>query len=418
MARRRRGSLVEHNGKDGRTYYAARFHAYGRRHHVALGPVTREQAERELRGLLVDVERGIWRPDEPLPEPEPVPEELTFHQLAEQWWLERERELSPKTQTDYRWRLEAHLLPHFAEHLLSQITVAEVDRYKAAKLVEGRLSGESINKTLKLLAAILEVAEERALIVRNPAKGRRRRVKASKPRRSYLDTAEQIAALLDAAGELDRKARTGGQHVHRRAMLATLTFAGLRIGELLALRWRDVDLAAGRLRVRGAKTDAAVRDVQLRPTLRDELASVKADAPDTRPEAVVFATSTGRPTNPSAIRTRVLAPAVKLANERLGERGCSPLPDGLTPHSLRRTFASLLYALSETPPVVMAEMGHTSPNLALAIYAQAMRRDEGEVERLRALTDGLDWADAGRRDANVPAPVTGPRANGGQKATH
>src|SRR5205807_9301634 len=44
----------------------------------------------------------------------------------------------------------------------------------------------------------------------------------------------------------------------RRAMLATLTFAGLRISELLDLEWRDVDLAAGRLRVRSAKTDAGV----------------------------------------------------------------------------------------------------------------------------------------------------------------
>jgi hypothetical protein len=140
MARRRRGSLVEHNGKDGRIYYAARFYAYGRRHHLALGPVTREQAERELRGILVDVERGTWRPDQPLPEPEPVPEEPTFHEFAEQWWLEREHELRPTTRLDYRWRLELHLLPHFAEHPLSHITIGEVDAYKAAKLAEHRLS--------------------------------------------------------------------------------------------------------------------------------------------------------------------------------------------------------------------------------------------------------------------------------------
>jgi integrase len=403
MARRRRGSLVEHNGKDGRTYYAARFHAYGRRRHVALGPVTREQAERELRGILVDVERGVWRPDEPLPEPEPIPEELTFHELAEQWWLEHEPELRPSTRLDYRWRLELHLLPHFAEHPLSRLTVGEVDAYKAAKLAEHRLSGESINKTLTLLASILEVAEERGLIARNPAKGRRRRVRASKPQRTYLDSAAQIEALLNAAGELDREARSDRQHVHRRAMLATLIFAGLRIGELLALRWRDVDLAAGRLCVRGAKTDAAVRDVRLRPALRDELAAIKAGLQADQ-GAFVFATSNGKPTNATAVRTRVLAPAVKRVNQRLEDDGNLPLPERLTPHSLRRTFASLLYALGEAPPVVMAEMGHTTPNLALAIYAQAMRRDEGDVERLRSLTDGLAWADVGRQAAGKKRP--------------
>lgn len=48
----------------------------------------------------------------------------------------------------------------------------------------------------------------------------------------------------------------------------------------------------------------------------------------------------------------------------------------------------MLYALGESPAVVMAEMGHTDPALALRIYAQAMRRDEGENERLRALVEG------------------------------
>jgi integrase len=47
-------------------------------------------------------------------------------------------------------------------------------------------------------------------------------------------------------------------------------------------------------------------------------------------------------------------------------------PDNLTPHWLRRTFASVLYALGESPPVVMAEMGDTSPALALRVYAQVM----------------------------------------------
>ena len=73
--------------------------------------------------------------------------------------------------------------------------------------------------------------------------------------RSYLDAAGQITVLLDAAGECDRKASRGRTHVERRAMLAVLVYAGLRIGELCALRWRDVDLAGGWLHT-GSKTDA------------------------------------------------------------------------------------------------------------------------------------------------------------------
>jgi hypothetical protein len=83
----------------------------------------------------------------------------------------------------------------------------------------------------------------------------------------------------------------------------------------------------------------------------------------------------------------VLGKALERANEALAEREEAPLPP-LTPHALMRSFASLLYAIGEAPPVVMAEMGHTDPAHALAIYAQPMRREEGENERLRALVEG------------------------------
>jgi integrase len=94
----------------------------------------------------------------------------------------------------------------------------------------------------------------------------------------------------------------------------------------------------------------------------------------------------------------VLARAVTDANERLDAKGLALLPEGLTPHSLRRTFASVLYALGRSPVDVMDQLGHTDPKLALRIYARAMRRDPGEVDRLRSLagvTGGPDWAEAG-----------------------
>ncbi len=101
MGRRATGSIVEHETKDGRVTRSLRFPAYGERQFVALGEVSRDHAERELRGILADVERGIWQPHEPPPapepEPEPEPEPVTFHAFAEQWWIERELEPATKT---------------------------------------------------------------------------------------------------------------------------------------------------------------------------------------------------------------------------------------------------------------------------------------------------------------------------------
>ena len=54
----------------------------------------------------------------------------------------------------------------------------------------------------------------------------------------------------------------------------------------------------------------------------------------------------------------------------------------------RRTFASILFAIGETPPYVMWQMGHTTANLTLGIYARQMSRRDGEADRLRLLVEG------------------------------
>jgi integrase len=115
------------------------------------------------------------------------------------------------------------------------------------------LGAAAINKTLTRLAQILDVALEYhpGLLAGNPARGGRRRLGPTAPNRSFLE-AEQVAALLDAAGELDAESRRGEEHLARRATLATLVLAGLRVGELIELHWQDVDMAAGRLFVRDA----------------------------------------------------------------------------------------------------------------------------------------------------------------------
>jgi integrase len=399
-ARRSPGGVVEKATARG-TSYGLRFRAYGRRQFVHVGNsadgVTRADAERELAFVVEQVRRGEWRPPAELEPPREVP---TFHEFASEWFEAKRAEggrrgagLSPSGEATLRWQLEVHLLPQFAARRLDAITVEDVDRWRRAKVREGRLNATSINKCLRTLSAVMEQAVEYGHVARNPAAGKRRRLPAVQPRRTYLDRAEHIAALLDAAGAMDRSPRSAAPY--RRALLATLTLAGLRIDECLRLRWRDVDLARGVLRVPGTKTDAAERAVDLLPLLRDELAAHAAARRNGDQGAFVFATGTGGKRSANNVRRRTLAPAVGRANAALAERGAEPLPERLTPHSLRRTFASLLYALGEAPPYVMRQMGHTSPNLALAVYAREMDRRDGEPARRRALVEGAEWAPAG-----------------------
>jgi integrase len=154
------------------------------------------------------------------------------------------------------------------------------------------------------------------------------------------------------------------------------------------------------LEVAEAKTDAGVRVVELSPDLREELAAHKASAGATAPDDLAFPTRVGTPRNRNNVRTRVLAGAIKRANAKRAEEGRPPLV-GVTNHSLRRTFVSLLYEAGASPAYVMAQMGHTSSALALEVYARKMERSRDTGQRLDALLRGADWAPMGTSELNV-----------------
>jgi integrase len=195
--------------------------------------------------------------------------------------------------------------------------------------------------------------------------------------------------MIDAATELDAKpqARTAG----RRALTATLVYAGLRIGEAAALTWQDIDLANGRISVGDSKTEAGVRLVDILPALRDELTTHRHATAGSKVVDLVFPTSSGSCRDKDNARERVIRPVVAHADKLLAKRGQQPLPEGVTAQKLRHTFASILFVRGEDPPYVMAQLGHTDPAFTLRVYAHAMRRDEGDKERLKALVEGRDW---------------------------
>lgn len=437
MPRKATGTIVETTTGGGITY-GARFRAGGKRRYQVLGRsaegFTRGAAEAELAYLLAQVERGDWTPPAPPPavvESSPAP---TFHVFASEWFAEREDEWAPNTRSLYRILLVEHLLPYFQRHPIDGIRVADVDAYRAHKLAayrEGlaRLDAwharreqdpedttprpakpcgpPQLNKSIRLLGAILDAAVERELLDRNPCRvnPRNRRAKVRKRTRAYLDTAEQIGSLLDAAGRLDARSREDRRHVHRRAFIAVLVFGGLRLEEATHLRWRHVDLAGGRLTIPGTKTDAAERRAALMPPLRSELARIR--PLDADPDALVFPTATGRAMRKEHARGRIVYGAVREADAARRAAGLVPLPEGLTPHGLRHTWASMRLALGHDLATVAREGGWADLNTLLRVYTHAMGLEDDDREALRALAEGRPLpALNGQVWASGPVPVS------------
>lgn len=453
MPRKPTGQVVEPTG--GRSW-SIRFSANGKRRSESLPEgSTREDAERLLRHRLVDVERGEYESPRAAATPRKMP---TFHEWATDWLRDREPEVRDTTLRQYEEDLK-HLLPYFRDYELDAIQKTDVDAYRRSKLREAKrraaaieagkperfsngmvkkpLSNNSVNRTIQRLAQVLEDAVEADLIDRNPAKGRKRRAKRSAVNRASL-TSAQVPILLEAAAELDerRKRRDFSDPGQRRAMVATLVLAGLRIGELSALKWRDVDLASGKLHVRESKTDTGVRVVDLMPDLQEALTELRTRSTYTRPEHFVFCTKTGKRTKHSTIRGRVwtvydedgeavrierrgiLAPAVERANELLQERemDVEPLPQELTPHGLRRTYAGLLFEAGGNVPYVMAQMGHKKPEVTLSIYAKVVRDQVDVRDRFDQLLRPDEKATKRQREPKQPEEAPTKKRSSGSES--
>ena len=444
MGRPATGSVIAPTAKQ--PCFGLRFRAYGKRRYITLGRPedgwTRLRAERELAVVLREVELGTWQPPQPDPVPDvpPQEEDVYFLEFSEDWLEAKVLELEENTARSYRNDLRKHLIPFFKDRLVSAIDIKQVDRYRQHKVKEGAicqaaidagrplmveivdkrgrryqrvkepLSARSINMHIDLLQQILELAVEYDLLLRNPAVGKRRRLKVTKPRPVYLDSAEHIAVMLEAAADLDERdsqlvtihdsrGRTYKQRRHnqtsgRKAAIAVLMLAGPRATAGGALLERDLDLANGRIDVGRDKTEAGMREIDTLPLLREILVEHRAqkltEGLPSGPDDPVLINAVGRARDRYNLGD-VVAAVVRRADELQAERGGQPLPLGITPHKLRHTFASILVALGKDPNYVMEQLGHTDPAFTLRVYTHMMRRSDAERKQLRALVEGEQW---------------------------
>jgi integrase len=409
------GQLTERKGSKGTTYGLRFKLPDGRRVYEVLGRswegCDRREAEVRTGRLLAQVRLGQYRSKAEVEQERAEREAAkgtvpTFEPYAAEWLAgrivlggTRGTGISPSGEDDLRWRL-AHLNGWFGPMRLDEITEQEVEKFatakRAAAVGNGGLSATSTNKMLSTLEAILRVAVRHRILERNAVDGFR--VPGAKFKAAHLETAGQITALLDAAGELDRQRH--GREGHGRALLAVLTLGGLRIGEALALRWADVNLASGVMRVRDGKTANASRRVDLVPLLREELTLLKARRGG-EPNALVFGTSTGKQDTRGNVRKRVLVAAIQKANVVLEANVMEdPIPVNLRLHDARHTYASGMFAAGHDPAYVMGQIGHGSAAFTLAVYAKPIK--PAAREKLAVLYGG------GTEEAPVPALVPDP----------
>lgn len=263
------------------------------------------------------------------------------------------------TQKNYRYFLGVHLLPTFGPHCLCEIKRDTIQLFLAAKLSSG-LAWKTVKEMRGVLGRVLGTAEQWEYINDNQAR------KTRLPRRPHQLAPEPVLApeqIRLLVAELPEPARSI-------ALLLVLT--GLRVGELLALRWKNVDMTGRTLRVTATvydghfdtpKTQRSNRVIPIGVEVSNILRALHHGT--VKPEDLVFSTAQGQPLSRHNLLRRQLRPACKKLEFR-----------GITWHSLRHSHATLLDAMGAPLGTVQALLGHSTSEITREVYLHAIPEDQ------------------------------------------
>jgi site-specific recombinase XerD len=330
------------------------------RYHSVKG--TKRDAQAELTRLLADAQQGSYV------EPTKVSVADFVRARVDQW--QAAGDITARTAQRYRQLVENQIVPHIGTKLLQKLTRLDVEGWHTALKIGG-LAARTIGHAHRVLGKALRDAERDGLITKNVC-----RIQGAP---KVADSEKVIVRHVPAFVGLIR-----GERLYVPAVLAL--FTGMRLGEILALRERSLDLDTGVITVREAleetkagiafktpKSRAGRRDITLPDIAIEALRDHRKQLLETRmklgigklaPDDLLFANLEGRPLRPSAVSSDFGDLA-----ERIG------MPE-VTFHSLRHTHASQLISRGVDIVTISKRLGHAKPSVTLAVYAHMFTTDD------------------------------------------
>jgi integrase len=298
---------------------------------------------------------------------------MTLRRFAEEVWKPSVfPSVKLSTRLFYDHNLKTHILPVFGDIPLRALTRDGVQKWLHGKFSAG-MAWNSVRHLRTTFGTLLNAAEMDELIRQNVVK------KTRLPRRIYSEEPPMVS--LD-----DLKSLLKELPEPSRSIAALIVLTGLRIGEMLALRWCDVDLIAGTLRVRQTvyeghfdtpKTKRSRRVVPLSP-IAVQILSLQKQGNGT---VLIFSSATGTPLCRRNLLNRQFRPTAV----RLGLKGFNW-------HWLRHATASLLDAAGAPLGTVQTLLGHTSSEVTREHYIHAVSSESrNAVGRIEELAIGLEW---------------------------
>ena len=299
-----------------------------------------------------------------------APTKTTLSEAAAAWLAAAERGIvrtrsgdlyKPSALRAYRYALAKHLLPGLGHLRLSSLRRADIQDLIDTLIASGAAPSTVRNAVLPL-RAIFRRAASREDVATNPTL--KLILPAVRARRERIARPNEAAALIAALP------------LGERALWASALYAGLRRGELQALRWEDVDFATNTIRVERSwdaiagpiepKSRSGRRRVPLSAVLRRQLAAHRLRQPRTD-QNLVFPSRSGRAFDPASISARAKTAWAK----------CGLAPIGM--HECRHTYAAFMIAAGVNAKALSTYMGHSSITVTLDRYGHLMPGNESEA---------------------------------------
>jgi integrase len=327
----------------------------------------KKEAQHRLAELLLNIEKGTYVKQ---------PKELTVAAWLRQWLDSYvASSLSPKTRESYEQELRCYVIPNLGGIRLTELRPHHVQNYIAKALSEGRrhrtggLSSRTVHYHYRILSKSLDDAIRMGLIAVNACKG----VRAPRPVRRDIPSIglEDVSKLVDAM-------RGSSYYL----FYYTLLLTGLRRSELLALKWKDMNLdlaciyvahslhrlSDGSIIIKEPKTSRSRRPVDLPPSLAILLRRHKVERQAEQiimgralaEDDFVFSHADGTPLNPNTVSHTF---------SKIVVRGGLPY---MRLHDLRHIHATMMLKAGIHPRIVQERLGHSSIATTLDIYSHTV----------------------------------------------
>jgi integrase len=311
---------------------------------------TKKRSKEKLREIEDQLQRGIFIPDRKIP---------NFKQVAKDWKELKRSNIRASSMRMY----EGHLKNHFSyiNHMkVNRISTATVEKFISRKRNEG-MNLTTLRKVIVTFNQVMKYAVRHQYTVFNPVRDAERpkdQGNEKKPSIRILSPFE-IKSFLDS--ENDKKYK---------ALFMLAIMSGARQGELLGLKWTDVDWFNNQIHIQrsfneGAwykpKSKTSNRKIDLGPATMSELKKWRMACP-LNPNDLIFPNEAGNPINHANMLRRQFYPAMK----KVGIHK-------IRFHDLRHTYASLLIEQGENLKYIQSQLGHASPVVTLNVYAHLMK---------------------------------------------